>query len=99
MPKEITVDAKPAPKLPYDPEVIPPAVRKRAAAVDALYSSTAPAPPKVELKSNGSDGSVAVTTPAPSSEKSEPAPTAPLKEPALTPQVPVQPVPPAAAAP
>ena len=35
---DITVDAKPIEKLPYDPNDIPEAVRKRAAAVDALYS-------------------------------------------------------------
>src|SRR6185369_3921296 len=37
------VDQKPIDKLPYDPNDIPDAVKKRAAAVDALYS-------------NGSDG-------------------------------------------
>ena len=34
---EITVDAKPLEKLPYDPNDIPPAVRKRVAAVEAFY--------------------------------------------------------------
>jgi hypothetical protein len=37
---DVTVDAKPAPQLPYDPNSIPPAVRARAAAVDALYGVT-----------------------------------------------------------
>lgn len=36
---EVTVDAKPMAKLPYNPDDIPPAVKKRAAAVDALYAA------------------------------------------------------------
>jgi|SRR5262252_2593020 len=35
---DVVVDQKSMPKLPYDPEVIPKAVRDRAAAVDALYA-------------------------------------------------------------
>jgi hypothetical protein len=35
---DVVVDEKPMAKLPYDPEVIPPAVRKRAEAVNALYT-------------------------------------------------------------
>lgn len=45
---EIVVDAKPRPQAPIDPNTIPPAVRARAAAVDAMYtppSGDAPAPP------------------------------------------------------
>jgi hypothetical protein len=38
---DVVVDAKPMAKLPYDPNDIPEAVRKRAAAVDALYSNGA----------------------------------------------------------
>jgi hypothetical protein len=59
---DVTVDAKPAPQLPYDPNSIPPSVRARAAAVDALYGVTGkpvepaaqeqaapePAPPQAE---------------------------------------------------
>ena len=41
---DVVVDQKPMDKLPYDPNDIPDAVKKRAAAVDALYT-------------NGSDGS------------------------------------------
>jgi hypothetical protein len=41
---DVVVDQKPMEKLPYDPNDIPDAVKKRAAAVDALYT-------------NGSDGS------------------------------------------
>src|SRR5262245_24396744 len=90
MANEVVVDQKPMPKLPYDPNVIPPAVRKRAAAVDALYSSTSLTPPKVDTKPNGSDGSAAAT-PAPPPEKPELAHAVP-PEPAPAPQVPVQPV-------
>jgi hypothetical protein len=43
---DVVVDQTPKPHGPYDPNDIPEAVRKRAAAVDALYS-----------QSNGSDGS------------------------------------------
>lgn len=38
---EVVVDQKAAPKLPYDPNDIPDAVKKRAAAVDALYAKPA----------------------------------------------------------
>lgn len=41
---DVTVDAKPMAKLPYDPDVIPDAVKARAAAVDALYAKPADAP-------------------------------------------------------
>jgi hypothetical protein len=36
---DITVDAKPAARAPFDPDTIPDAVKRRAAAVDALYQS------------------------------------------------------------
>jgi hypothetical protein len=39
---DVVVDEKPMTKLPYDPAVIPPAVRKRAEAVNALYGQNAP---------------------------------------------------------
>jgi hypothetical protein len=39
---DVVVDAKPMEKLPYDPTDIPDAVRKRAAAVDALYNGGEP---------------------------------------------------------
>jgi hypothetical protein len=39
---EIVVDQKPAERPPYNPEDIPEAVRKRAAAVDALYQQNPP---------------------------------------------------------
>lgn len=44
---DVTVDERPMAKLPYDPDTIPPAVRKRAAAVDALYNNK-PATPAPE---------------------------------------------------
>ena len=37
MANEVIVDAKPMEKLPYDPNDIPDAVKKRVAAVEALY--------------------------------------------------------------
>jgi hypothetical protein len=49
---DVVVDQKPMEKLPYDPKDIPEAVRKRAAAVDALYSpqpSETPEPPQPAL--------------------------------------------------
>jgi hypothetical protein len=58
---DVTVDATPMAKLPYDPDVIPKAVRDRAAAVDALYK--------------GSDGA-APAAPAGTPEPSQAAPTA-----------------------
>ena len=36
---DVVVDQKPMDKLPFDPNDIPDAVKKRAAAVDALYGS------------------------------------------------------------
>src|SRR5262245_23258207 len=73
---EVVVDAKPMAKLPYDPSVIPEAVRKRAAAVDALYSTTSLTPP------NGSDGQ---TAPSAAPESIVPVPAE-----APAPQVPAQ---------
>jgi hypothetical protein len=79
---EVVVDAKPMPKLPYDPKDIPEAVRKRAAAVDALYSSTALTP------TNGSDGQPSVTPePAPVQEPA-PAPQVPIQDAAVSPPTP-----------
>jgi hypothetical protein len=72
---EVVVDAKPMPKLPYDPEVIPEAVRKRAAAVDALYGTTALTP------ANGSDGQAEPSV--------KPEHAQPVQEPAPAPQVPI----------
>src|SRR5262245_56654835 len=43
---EVTVDMKPMERLPYDPNDIPEAVRKRAAAVDALYTQQSTQPPQ-----------------------------------------------------
>ena len=37
---DVVVDAKPAAKLPFDPDTIPEAVKRRAAAVDALYQGS-----------------------------------------------------------
>jgi hypothetical protein len=61
---DVTVDQKPMEKLPYDPADIPDAVRKRAAAVDALYTG-----------SNGGEPQSAAPEPQPPPET--PAPQAP----------------------
>jgi len=45
---DVVVDQAPKPQLPYDPNDIPDAVKKRVAAVEALYSQS--------NGSNGSDG-------------------------------------------
>jgi hypothetical protein len=72
---DVTVDMKPMEKLPYDPNDIPPAVRKRAEAVNALYGSTALTP----LESGGStQAAVPSVAPEPGqSPGSVPAPQAP----------------------
>lgn len=44
MPNEVVVDQKPMPQLPYDPDSIPPAVRARAAAMEAQFFSKEQAP-------------------------------------------------------
>jgi hypothetical protein len=68
---EVVVDQKPLAKLPFDPETIPEAVRKRAAAVDALYAqngaqASPPTAPNPQPESS----------PAPPTEEA-PAPQAP----------------------
>jgi hypothetical protein len=81
MATETTVDAKPMAKLPYDPKDIPEAVRKRAAAVDALYAQSGsqqsspiePVPQTVP----GSEP----TTPEPSAAQQAPASSAPAEPP------------------
>ena len=50
---EAVVEQKPTPHLPYDPNDIPEAVKKRAAAIDALYKQPVEAPPAAS-DSNGS---------------------------------------------
>jgi hypothetical protein len=86
---DIVVDQRPMEKAPYDPNVIPKAVRDRVAAVDALY------------KPNGSDGSQPpsetppeqVTPPVEQVPTPQPTPL-PLSAPASTPSV-AAPAPPA----
>jgi hypothetical protein len=67
---DVVVDQKPMAKLPYDPDMIPDAVKRRVAAVEALYgtapaavpaetpaetpAATPPAPPSPSEHSNGS---------------------------------------------
>ena len=83
--KEVVVDQKPKPQLPYDPESIPPAVRKRVAAVEALYNTTALTPPKV----NGSDGQAITAAPSVTPESSQS--PLPSETASATPQVSVPP--------
>jgi hypothetical protein len=88
---DVIVDQKAMPKLPYDPNDIPEAVRKRAAAVDALYAQ----------QSNGSDGGQQ-QQPSEVSEPSTPqeAPptpqvsTTPESSPTPAPSAPAEPTPP-----
>src|SRR5262245_42191882 len=47
---EVTVDQVPMAKLPYDPNDIPEAVRKRAAAVDALYTQQPQQQPSPQIQ-------------------------------------------------
>lgn len=61
---DVVVDQKPLAKLPYDPDMIPAAVKKRAAEVDALYAQ------------NGSKPDNAVPEPEPSPVEA-PSPQAP----------------------
>ena len=65
---DVVVDQAPKPQLPYDPNDIPDAVKKRVAAVEALYSQS--------NGSNGSDGQQPSGAPeAPSNVPQEEAPT------------------------
>jgi len=68
---DVVVDAKPAAKLPYDPNDIPEAVRKRAAAVDALYQNPEPA----------QEAPVAQVPVSPGLSPPTPAPPAPVAQP------------------
>jgi hypothetical protein len=70
---EVVVDAKPKPQLPYDPESIPPAVRKRVAAVEALYSTTSLTPPNQPTNGSGADRQAAPEAPVASSQPEAPA--------------------------
>jgi hypothetical protein len=80
---DVVVDAKPKPQLPYDPESIPPAVKKRVAAVEALYGSTALATGTVNDQHTNGSGAAGQTVPAaPESSQHSDAP--------VTPQEPVQ---------
>jgi hypothetical protein len=88
MAAETTVDAKPMAKLPYDPKDIPEAVRKRAAAVDALYAQSgsqqsSPIEP-VPQTAPGSEP----TTPEPSAAQQAPASSAPAESASLPAQAP-----------
>ena len=74
---EVTVDQKPMPQNPIDPSVIPEAVKRRAAAVDALYAANGqaaaaqtqepPKSPQAQEVPPQADGGSAPQGPAPSS--------------------------------
>jgi hypothetical protein len=85
---EVVVDAKPKPQPPYDPENIPPAVRKRVAAVEALYSSTA-IPPTAGQPTNDSGVEQRQTAPV-APEPQQPEALATPQEPAFAAQSPTQ---------
>jgi hypothetical protein len=76
MATETTVDAKPMAKLPYDPKDIPEAVRKRVAAVEALYT---------QKGSQQSSPIEPVPQTAPGSEPTAPEPFATQQAPAPAP--------------
>jgi hypothetical protein len=84
---DVVVDAKPKEQLPYDPNDIPEAVRKRAAAVNALYG-----------QSNGSGDSPSPETPEPPPPVSAPAAQVPVPDASSEP-IPVVPSPAPAASP
>jgi hypothetical protein len=75
---DITVDQKPMDKPPYDPNVIPKAIRDRVAAVNALY------------KTNGSDGN---PPPSETPPESPPQPITPAAEATPVEQAPTPPPP------
>jgi hypothetical protein len=80
---DVVVDQKPVEKLPYNPDDIPPAVKARAAAVDALYSQNGssqaapvPAEPKpeqlpLELETPVAQAPAVHSTPAPAAPEDE----------------------------
>ena len=84
---DVVVDEKPMAKLPYDPEVIPPAVRKRAEAVNALYGQNAPDVAQQPSGEQPGPPPSSVEAPAaqvpstPVSAPQPPAPTAPVAPP------------------
>ena len=87
---DTTVDQKPMPRLPFDPEDIPPAVRKRAERVAALYGPDGKINANVLADGSGIQAIVPDATP-PSSE-TPPEQTSPPTEPApASPQVSAQP--------
>jgi len=87
---DVVVDQKPMAKLPYDPEMIPDAVKRRVAAVEALYTAQA-APtetPQPAEHSNGSQPTLPVVESAPEQltlPLAEPATQAPEPQPPFTP--------------
>ena len=74
---DVTVDATPKEQLPYDPKDIPEAVKKRVAAVEALYKQTPePAPtaaPEAQVSTSPEPAPRPPTQPAP--DASSPAST------------------------
>jgi len=72
---DVVVDAEPAAKLSYDPKDIPEAVRKRAAAVDALYSQTpepGPGAPAAQVPTSPGEAPPTQAPPAPVAQPAAP---------------------------
>ena len=78
---DVTVDQKPTVKLPYDPNVIPKAVRDRAAQVDALYQQNSGGEQQQEPPGPGS----APDSPVEQAPTQEAGPDVPLPTPAPAP--------------
>jgi hypothetical protein len=70
---DVVVDQKPMEKQPYDPNDIPDAVRKRAAAVDALYSNGQPAETPESIPQAPPEPVLSSPTPTPAVASAEPA--------------------------
>jgi hypothetical protein len=73
---DVTVDAKPMAKLPYNPDDIPDAVKKRAAAVDALYANGNSSDGQPQQPSEVSEPPRVLPEATPSPQASEPSPPA-----------------------
>jgi hypothetical protein len=81
---DVTVDAKPKMQLPIDPDTIPDAVKKRAAAVDALYANGSLVVPQQSSEPAASEPPPPPAPPEPPRslvEEPEPAPPLPVEEP------------------
>lgn len=91
---DVVVDQKPMPKNAVDPDTkMPDAVKRRAAAVDALYQQPQPVPPVASVARNESPATPQATTQNPSPPGDPPSPAAssePAAPPAAEPQLPLE---------